>query len=339
MKATFFQKFGGPEVLEYGELLTPKPKEGEALVRVRACALNRIDLWLRQKPFYEIPMPHIPGCDAAGVIAEFNGASPLKVGDEVVVNPAIPCGACARCHAGKSCERVLIFGARTQGGCAEFVTVPISQLYPKPPRLSFEESAAFPLTFLTAWHMLFGRANLQSGETVFIWGASGGLGTAGILIAKYLGARVIAAVKSEDIAAQLKKIGADETIIYTAQDVSAQVKKLTNGAGVDVVFESVGEKTWQISLAMLAPYGRLVTAGATSGGNVAMNLGDLYVRHLSILGAYMGTREEFAQVYALVSAGKFRPVIDKVFPIHEAATAHKRMEDGGRVGKIVLTIP
>lgn len=340
MKAVFFEKPGGAEVLKFGEFLKPRPQPGEALVRVRAAGLNRLDIWLRKdvENVRNIPLPHVPGSDVAGVIEELNGKGSLKIEQEIVLNPAIPCGTCPRCKHGESCERVKIFGVKNQGGYAEYVTAPIAQLYPKPKNLSFVEAAAFPLTFLTAWHMLVGRANLKKGETVFMWGASGGLGSSAIQIAKHLGAKVIAAAKSEEQAKQIRKIGADEVVIYTRANVLRVVQELTNRLGVDLVFESVGEKTWSTTLAMLRPFGRVVIAGTTSGDTGTQDLSDIYVRQLTILGARMGTKEEFEKVLELVNAGKLKPIIDKVFPLSEAGAAHERMEKGEHIGKIVLEI-
>ncbi len=340
MKAVFFEKPGGLDVLQYGELAIPKPKKGEALVRVKAAGLNRLDIWLREdkENVRNIPMPHISGSDASGVIEEINGDSSLRVGQEVVLNPAIPCGTCPRCKNGESCELVKIFGVKNQGSYAEYITAPISQLYPKPQNISFVEAAAFPLTFLTAWHMLVGRANLQKGETVFVWGASGGLGSSAIQVAKSLGAKVIAAAKSEEDAGQIREIGADEIVIYTKGNVESAVKNLTSSLGVDVVFESVGEKTWSTTLAILRPFGRVVIAGTTSGDMGTQDLSDIYVRQLSIFGARMGTKEEFEKVLELVAAGKLKPIIDKTFPLQDAAKAQARMVEGKHFGKIVLEI-
>lgn len=336
MKAVFFNRHGGADVLEYGDLPTPVPSAGEALVRVKACGLNHLDLWLRKGR--DIPLPHVPGSDVSGVIERINGTATLPVGTEVTINPAIPCGSCPRCKANKACETVRIFGAATWGGYAEYVTVPLPQLFAKPEHLSFVEAAAFPLTFLTAWHMLGGRAQLRHGESVFIWGASGALGTAAMQIASYLGARIIGAAKSEQVGERLRQLGAHEVIMYTQEDVVERVKALTDGIGADVVFESVGEKTWQQSIAMLRPNGRLVIAGATSGERGVVNLSDLYVRQLSILGARMGTREEFEEVLRLVASGDLKPVVDSTFPLSEAAKAQERMEKGRHIGKIVLEV-
>lgn len=337
MKAVFFEKTGGVEVLKYGEVPTSEPKAGEALVRVRACAINNLDLQQRQGKI-EGPMPHISGSDIAGVIEKINGESSLRAGDEVVINPAIPCGICPPCKNDLACELVIILGYKTHGGYAEYVSVPISQLYPKPKNLTFPEAAAFPLTFLTAYHMLVGRANLQKGEVVFIWGASGGLGSAGMQIAKYLGAKIIAAAKSEEDAKRLKENGANEIVIYTKEDVENSVRKLTNDRGVDVVFESVGAKTWNMSLMMLRPYGRVVIAGTTSGDMGTQDLSEVYYRQLTILGARMGTRAEFEKVVELFTEGRLRPIVDKVFALKDVAEAQKRMAEGKHLGKIVLEI-
>src|SRR3989344_5845586 len=337
MKAVFFEKTGGVEVLKYGEMPTPEPKAGEALIRVRACAINNLDLQQRQGKI-EGPMPHISGSDVAGVIEKINGESSLRVGDEVVINPAIPCGVCPPCKNGLACELVIIWGYKTNGGYAEYASVPIGQLYPKPKNLTFPEAAAFPLTFLTAYHMLVSRANLQNGEIVFIWGTSGGLGSAGMQIAKYIGAKIIAAAKSEEDAKRLKQNGANETVVYTKGDVENSVRKLTNDRGVDVVFESVGAKTWNTSLMMLRPYGRVVIAGTTSGDMGTQDLSEVYYRQLTILGARMGTKAEFENVVKLFANGKLKPVVDKIFTLKDAAEAQTRMAEGKHLGKIVLEI-
>src|SRR3989344_4884006 len=338
MKAVSFTKNGNVEVLQYSELQTPEPKKGEALIRVRACALNNLDVQQRQGKI-QGPMPHISGSDVAGIIEKINGESTFKEGDEVVINPAIPCGICPPCKMNLTCELVIIFGYKTQGGYAEYVTVPIEQCYLKPKNLSFAEAAAFPLTFLTAYHMLVTRANLQKGETLFIWGASGGLGLAALQIGKYLGANIIAATKSEESIKYLKEHGADEVVIYTKDNAEDKVKKLTHDRGVDVVFESVGAKTWNTSLMMLHPYGRVVIAGTTSGDMGTQDLSEIYYRQLNILGARMGTKAEFQKIVRLIAESKLKPVIDKIFPLKSAAEAQKRMEEGKHKGKIILEIP
>lgn len=334
MKAIYLNK---SHKLEYSEVSMPKPKRGEALIRVKACALNHLDLHLA-KGVLDISLPHIPGSDVAGVIEEINGKSEFKVGQEVVINPAIPCGKCPRCKKGLSCEIVIIFGYKTPGGYAEYVTAPIDQLCPKPKNLSFIEAAAFPLTFLTAYHMLVSRANLQKDETVFIWGASGGLGSAAIQIAKYLGAKIVAAAGTDEDAKKIKAMGVDHVVNYKRQNVEEVVNKLTNNEKVDVVFESVGVKTWNTSLAILRPHGRVVIAGTTSGAVASQDLSDVYYFQQTILGSRMGTKEDFEQVLKLVEAGKLKPAVDKVFPLKDAEKALKRLEESKQMGKIVLEI-
>jgi NADPH:quinone reductase-like Zn-dependent oxidoreductase len=337
MKAVFLEKQGGKIGLKYGDLPRPKPKKGEVLIRVKAAALNHLDLHLASAKL-NIPLPHVSGSDVAGEIAEVNGQSNLKAGQAVVVNPAIPCGKCDRCKKGLSCEIVTIFGYKTAGGFAEYVTAPISQVYPMPKNLSFIEAAAFPLTFLTAWHMLVGRADLQKGETVFIWGASGGLGSVAIQIAKHLGAKVIAAAKDEANAPKIKAIGADDVVIYTKSDTVEKVKKLNGDKLVDVVFESVGAKTWARTLAMLRPYGRVVIAGTTSGEMARQDLSDIYYYQQTILGSRMGVPEEFEQILELVGKGKLKPVVDKTFALKDFNKAEDYLRDSKQMGKIVIEV-
>lgn len=337
MKAVFFTKPGPSSVLRYEELAKPQPKVGEALIRVKACALNNLDIQQRAGKI-EGPMPHISGSDVSGIVEKIAGKSSFKKGDEVVVNPAIPCGNCPPCKDKNPCELVTILGYKTQGGYAEYIVVPTQQLFPKPKKLTFVEAAAFPLTFLTAWHMLVTRAQIQKNETVFIWGASGGLGSAGMEIAKHLGARVVASAKSKEDAAHLKRNGADHVVIYTIENVEKSVKKLTSGRGVDVVFESVGAKTWNTSLSMLHPYGRVVIAGTTGGEMGTQDLSDIYYYQITILGARMGTKDEFREVVDLFAKGKLKPVVDAVYPLKDAAKAQQRMEEGKHLGKIVLEV-
>lgn len=332
MKAVYIAK---PNHLEYVEVPIPKPKEGEVLIRVKACALNHLDLHLLKGRF-NLSLPHIPGSDVAGVIEKINGKNDLKVGQAIVVNPAIPCGQCSRCKQGLSCEIVNIFGYKTLGGYAQYVTVPTEQVYLKPKNLSFVEAAAFPLTFLTAYHMLVGRANLQKNEVVFIWGASGGLGSAAIQIAKHIGAKIITTVSQETDAKKIKKLGTLKVINYKKENIEQSIKKLTNGEKADVVFESVGAKTWKTSLSILRPHGRLVLSGVTSGAIASQDLSDIYYYQQTILGARMGTKEEFEKVLKLVELGKLKPVIDKIFPLKEANKAIKRLSESKQFGKIVL---
>ncbi len=337
MKAVFFEKPGGLEVLKYGEFPTPKPQACEALIKVRACGLNHLDIWLRSGS-QSVPLPHIVGSDVSGVVTEVNGKSDFKVGDEVVVNPQRACGKCDRCQVGNACEMITLLARQSNGGYAEYISVPLAQVYHKPKNLSFVEAAAFPLTYLTSWHALNTRVQLKKGETVFVWGASGSLGPAVIQISKHLGARVFAAVRSEEVGKIVKSWGADEIVVYSKENAADRVKALTNGKGVDVVFESVGEKTFSQSLAMLKPYGRIVVVGATSGDKIPLSLSTFYPKQFSIIGSRMGTKQEFEKVLQLVNAGKLKPVIDKTFPLKDAAEAQKRMEESKHLGKIVLEV-
>lgn len=317
MKASFFKKTGEPSVLEYGEFDDPVAAKNEVLVRVKSCALNKIDVWQRSGK-YPLPLPHIPGSDVSGI---------LENGEEVVVNPAMSCGICERCQKNLDCEFVKILGFSTQGAYAEFIAVPSANVYPKPRHLSFAEAASFPLTFLTAWHMLKTRAQVKRGEAIFIWGATGGLGVAAIQIAKHLGAHVIAGTRSMQKSESLKSIGADEVIL---------VNEETQFGSVDVVFETVGEATWNRSVDMLKPFGRLVLAGTTTGKEAKVDLQKLYTKQLSLLGARMGTQKEFEEVLALVEQGILKPKVDECFALQDAEKAHELFEAGNFVGKIVL---
>lgn len=332
MKAVVISR---PNQLKYVDVPRPEPKSGEVLIKVKACSVNHLDLHLLKGRF-NLSLPHIPGSDISGTIEKINGKSNLKVGQAVIVNPAIPCGHCPKCKKGLPCEIVNIFGYKTPGGYAEYVTAPIGQIYPKPANLSFVEAAAFPLTFLTAYHMLVGRAKLQKNETVFIWGASGGLGSAAIQIAKNIGAKIIAAVGDDTNTKKIKKLGATEVINYKKDNVEQLVKKLTNDEKVDVVFESVGAKTWNTSLNLLKPQGRIIIAGVTSGAIAKQDLSDLYFFERTIIGARMGSIKEFEQVLQLVKTGKLKPIVDQVFPLAKAATAIKKLAQSRQFGKIVL---
>jgi len=337
MKAVYFEKLGGIEVLKYGDFPKPKPGKGEALVRVKACGLNHLDIWLRS-PGSQVSLPHIVGSDVSGIIEEINGDADLKVGDEVLINPEQACGRCERCERDEACEMVNLLARQTNGGYAEYITVPLEQVYLKPEDLSFVEAAAFPLTFLTAYHALKTRAGLKAGETIFVWGASGSVGPAVIQIAKILGARVIAAVRSEEIGKEVKSWGADEVVVHSKEPVLEKVKELTDDKGVEAVFESVGEKTFSTSLAMLRPYGRVVVIGATSGEKVSFELSQFYPQQLSIIGSRMGTKQEFEEVYKLLVEGKLKPIIDSTFPLEDASLAQERMEKSNHLGKIVLEV-
>lgn len=342
MKAITFSKHGGPEVLRYREVPEPKIGPGEVLVRVRACALNHLDLWVRNGlPGVQIPLPHIPGSDIAGEVARVGeGVSRVKVGQKVVLAPGMSCNTCDTCLAGQDnlCRRYTLFGYMVDGGCAEYVRAPEVNALPMPAALGFEEAAAVPLVFLTAWHMLITRAQLKPGEEVLVVGAGSGVGSAAIQIAKLHGVRVLATAGTDAKLKQAKELGADELINHRKEEIAEEVKKRTNRRGVDVVFEHVGKATWEKSLASLAPSGRLVTCGATTGGEVRLDIRFLFTRQWSLLGSYMGTRGELHTVLKLVERGKLRPVVDRVFPLAEAANAHAHLENREQFGKVVLRV-
>src|SRR5215470_11535266 len=342
MKAIVFRQHGGPEVLEYTNVPEPSIQANEVLVRVRACALNHLDLWVRGGlPNVQIPLPHIPGSDVAGEIAQVGAqVTTVRAGQKVVLAPGVACGKCAACVAGRDneCRQFTNLGYMIDGGCAEFVRVPEVNCLPYPENLSFEEAAAVPLVFQTAWHMLVRRAELQPGEDVLVLGAGSGVGSAAIQIAKFFGARVIATAGADEKLEKARELGADHTVNHKSQKIRDEVRRITNKRGVDVVFEHVGTATWEDSLASLAPAGRLVTCGATTGYDAKVDLRFLFSRQLSLLGSYMGTKSELHTVVKLVAAGRLKPVVDRVFPLAEAAAAHAYLESGAQFGKVVLRV-
>lgn len=340
MKAIAFSEHGGPDVLRYTEMPDPKLGPADVLVRVRACALNHLDLWVRNGlPGVQIPLPHIPGSDIAGEVAKVGEmVKGVKVGQRVALAPGLSCNLCEQCLAGNDnlCRRYTIFGYLVDGGCAEYVRSPEVNVIPIPDHLEFNQAAAVPLVFLTAWHMLISRAKLRPGEEVLVLGAGSGIGSAAIQIAKLVGARVIATAGSDAKLKQAKELGADEVINHSKEDIAEEVRRLTNRRGVDVVFEHVGTATWEKSLASLAQAGRLVTCGATTGVDAKIDIRYLFTRQWSILGSYMGTRQELFQVMKLVGQGKLRAVVDRTLPLKEAAQAHALLEKRQQFGKIVL---
>jgi NADPH:quinone reductase-like Zn-dependent oxidoreductase len=342
MKAIVFQQHGGPEVLKYADVAEPAIRPNEVLVRVKACALNHLDLWVRGGiPGVPIPLPHIPGSDVAGEIAQIGAeVSTVRVGQKVVLAPGVTCGKCAACIAGQDnrCRQFTNLGYMIDGGCAEFVRVPEVNCLPYPENLSWEEVASIPLVFQTAWHMLLARAELQPGEDVLILGAGSGVGTAAIQIAKFFGARVLATAGSDEKLQKAKELGADHLINHRTQKIREEVRRITSKRGVDVVFEHVGTATWDDSLASLAPSGRLVTCGATTGYDAKIDLRFLFSRQLSLLGSYMGTKSELHSVMRLVATGRLKPIVDRIFPLAEAAAAHMYLESSFQFGKVVLSV-
>lgn len=340
MKAVIFENHGGPDVLELTDVPDPKINPNEVLIEVRACALNHLDVWVRNGlPGIKIPLPHILGNDIAGVVREAGGLVDwVKVGDEVMIQPGVSCGHCAECLSGRDnmCDQYDIIGYRRDGGYAELVSVPGVNVIPKPRNLSWPEAAALPLVTLTGWHMLVKRANVQPGEDVLVHAAGSGVGSLGIQIAKLRGARVIATASSEAKLQKARELGADETINYSSDDWPKQVKRLTGGRGVDVLFEHTGADTWPGSILSLKKGGRLVTCGATSGFDARTDLRHVFYRHLTILGSMMGSKADLLAAMKFIESGQIRAVVDRTLPFADARKAHELMEDRAQFGKLVL---
>jgi zinc-binding alcohol dehydrogenase/oxidoreductase len=314
LKAIRIHEDGGPEVLRYEDAPDPEPGPGEVLVELRAASLNRLDLWVR-KGLPSVPKPRILGADGAGLVD----------GRRILINPGIEHG-----------EKITVIGEHMDGTHAELIAVPESNVYPIPDGMSFEEAAAFPLVYETAYRMLVTRAGLREGEWVLVWGVGGGVATAANSIARALGARTIVTSSSDE---KLDAVEADAKVNHESGDVVEAVKEATGGAGSDIVVEHVGEATWQRSLQAARTEGRIAVCGATSGPNPPAALHRIWWKQLTILGSTMGTKEDFEAVYELVATGRVQPIVDEVFPLAEAAAAHERMEAGEHVGKIVLRIP
>jgi zinc-binding alcohol dehydrogenase/oxidoreductase len=328
VRAVRIHEDGGPEVLVLEEAPDPEPGPGEVLVRLRASALNHLDVWIR-KGLPSVPKPRILGADGAGVVEALgDGASGFERGERVVLNPGIEAGG----------GRIHVIGEHGDGTNAELIAVPATNVHPIPDGLSFEEAAAFPLVFETAYRMLVTRAALREGEWVLAWGIGGGVSTATLAIAKALGARVLVTSSSEAKLERARELGADATVNHATGDIKEAVQEATGGHGIDVVVETVGEATWARSLQVAAPGGRITVCGATSGPNPPAALHRVWWKQLSILGSTMGTGEDFAGAYELVASGRARPMVDTVLPLEEIRAAHERLEAGEQLGKIVLTI-
>ena len=339
MKAVRFHAHGGPDVLRYEDAPDPVAGPGEALVRVRACALNHLDLFQRRgMERVQIPFPHISGADVAGEVISAPGRA-FVPGPRVMLQPGLSCARCAACLDGRDneCPKYDVLGYRSDGGYAEIVKVPVQNLIAIPDAIGFIEAAAFPLTFLTAWHMLITRARLQAGEDVLVLGAGSGVGQAAIQIAWRHGARVFATAGSNEKLAKARQLGAYEVINHTTEDVPARIREFTGGRGVQVMVEHVGIATWERSLRSLARGGRLVTCGATTGHDAQLDLRVLFSRQISLLGSYMGRKGELLRASQFFFAGEFRPVVDRTFPLADAAEAHRRLEARENFGKVVLT--
>ncbi len=342
MKAVVFHENGGVDTLKYADMEKPKISPYEVLVKVKACALNHLDIWTRQGiPGIEIPMPHISGSDVAGEIAEAGmEVKNFRPGDKVLIAPGIRCRKCMYCITGNDsmCNSFRIMGFQTQGGYAEYAKAHVDNIIPISNKLSFEEWAAIPLVFLTAWHMLITRGQLKPGEQVLVHAAGSGIGSAAIQIARLAGARVITTARGKEKLEKAKQLGADEVIDYSKENYAERVKQLTNNKGVDLIFEHIGPDTWEKNMQCLAKGGRMVVCGVTSGPSTTVDIRLLFMKHHAILGCYMGSKKELFDVLNLVEIGRLKPVIDTVFPLKDAALAQQRMLNRENFGKIVLKI-
>jgi zinc-binding alcohol dehydrogenase/oxidoreductase len=326
VQAVRIHEDGGPEVLKLEEVEDPVAGAGEVLIRLHAASLNHLDIWMR-RGLPSVPKPRILGADGAGVVESVGeGADSISPGDRVLINPGLDDGA-------------RIVGEHMDGTHAELISVPAENVYPVPDGLSFEEAAAFPLVFETAYRMLVTKARLREGEWVLVWGVGSGVGSASFVIAKALGARTLVTSSSAEKLERARELGAEAVVNHVEDDVAAAVKEATGGSGVDVVVEHVGEATWKTSLQAAGTNARVVVCGATSGPNPPAQLHRIWWKQLEIYGSTMGTREDFEGVYELVASGKVKPIVDRVFPLAEAAAAHEYLEEGRQFGKVVLSIP
>jgi NADPH:quinone reductase-like Zn-dependent oxidoreductase len=338
MKAVFFREHGSNDVLQYGDWPEPEPGPGEVRVALRAVALNRLDVFVRNG-IPDVPLPQIPGGDGAGVVDRLGaGVDGLAVGDRVLIQPGLYCGVCEFCRGGEQslCVRYRILGEHAPGTFAEKIVVPARNLFSIPEGLPFRVAAAFPLAYQTAWRMIVGRAAVRAGETVLIHGVGGGVAGAAMEIALLCGAQVFATTSGEEKLRRAREAGAAVVIDHAQEDVAAVVRARTAKRGVDVVVDSVGEKTWMTSLRSAAKGGRIVTCGATTGPNPKEEIRLIFWKQISILGSTMANDREFRAMLSAVGAGRLRPRIDRVFPLSGFREAYARMESGEHNGKIVL---
>jgi NADPH:quinone reductase-like Zn-dependent oxidoreductase len=335
--------YGGVDQLFFEEAEEPQVTQpDEVVVRLEAAAINHIDIWNRMGATgVALAMPHILGADGAGTVIEVgDNVANMKAGDAVCLYPPTGCGACEFCLTDRDfmCIRLRALGERLEGTYAEYVKLPVANCFPIPVGFSFAQAAAFPLVFLTLWRMLFTHAGLQPGETMLIIGVGGGVGSASLQVAKQIGAHVIVTSGSDEKLDRARSLGADHGINHRKQDFARVATQLTKGRGVDVVLDCVAGEVWQKSLAALATAGRLVTCGATAGGEPVDDLTAIFSKHLKIYGSTLGSRDEFRQLLSFLNASQLRPVIDSVYPLKDAAAAQQRMEEGKQFGKIVLQI-
>lgn len=347
MKAIRFHEFGSVDVLRYEDAPLQPLKPTKVRIQLKAAALNHLDLWVRSGTRERsIPLPHIPGSDGAGIVAEVgNAVTNVNIGDRVVISPGISCGSCQPCLDGRDnlCAAYRVLGTKEDGTYAEYVTVSPNNIVPLPETMTFQEAAAASLVFLTAWHMLVTLTKIRPGETVLVHGAGSGVGSSAIQIAKLFGAKVITTAGTDEKLAKAKELGADELINYIEMDFAEQVKRVTEKRGVDIVFDHIGGEVFEKSIFIIGKGGRLVTCGATGDFVGKIDLRYLYSRHLTLFGSFMGTKSELIEVLNFFSLNngtghRLRPVIDSVYPLSEAKEAQRRMEERKNFGKIVLEI-
>ena len=338
MKGVRIHQFGGPEVLTYEDIPDPQPRKDQVLVKVKACSLNHLDVWVR-KGLPGVKLPHVLGSDIAGEVVEVGEyVSGVKVGHRVLVAPMHFCGHCVKCLAGmqNQCCEFTVLGNAVDGGNCELFAASAASIIRIPDSLDFNQAASVPLVFVTAWHLLVGLAGVRPGQTVLVLGASSGVGIAAIQIAKMFHCRTITTAGDEAKLEKGRALGADHGINHYRQKISEEVRKITNKEGVDIVVEHVGAATWDESMKCLKTGGTLVTCGATTGPGVGIDLRHLFARQLRILGSYMGTMGELHEVLGHVSAGRLRPVVDRAFPLSEIRTAHEYLEKSQMFGKVIV---
>lgn len=343
MKAAVIYAHGGLDCVRIEEVARPEPGAGEVVIEVRSAGLNHLDIWVRKgRKGVELPMPHILGSDAAGVVAAVGqDVGDVRVGDEVIINPGLSCGSCEYCSRGEEslCESFGIVGLSRPGTFAEYVAVPAENIAPKPAHLSFVEAGAFALSYLTAWRMLMTRAELEAGQKVLIHGIGGGVALCALQLAKIAGAETIVTSSSDEKLARAVEIGAHHTINYNAvRDVAECVKEITSGRGVDIVVDTVGAATWPIDFSAVCRGGKIVLCGITTGPEAPTNLQLLYWNQLTVIGSTMGSNEDFRRMLMAVSAAGLKPVVDSVEPLENVGKAMARMETGRQFGKIALRI-
>ena len=342
MKAAVIHKHGGLDCVKVEEVTEPKAGEGEVVLEVRSAALNHLDIWIcKGRPGLQIEMPHVIGSDASGVVVEVGpGTHGVSMGDEVILNPGLSCGCCESCYRGEHSECVSfgIVGMSRPGTFAERLAVPFYNVYSKPAHLNFDEAASLALAYQTAWRMLMTRVCLKAGETVLIHGVGGGVALAGLQLAKLTGAEVIVTSSSDEKLSKAKAIGADHTINYKVDNVAKSVKDITQGRGVDIVFDTVGADTWSVNFSAVRRGGKIVLCGVTTGAEAKTNLRALYWNQLTILGSTMGSNEDVRQMLKAVTKARLKPVIDSVTPLENTRDAMGRMEAAEHFGKIVLRI-